>query len=159
MKKLIISILILMGLAAWAFPQATAEQSLRRYLVSPDFLRRNQQELQLTENQRDFIIQEINRTQSEYTSAKWKLQDEIAKLSEMIKGKDNGEEIILAQLDAVLDLEKEIKRKQLLLAVRIKNTLNEEQLAKLRALRLKEARRTRLSNPKANPAPRQRQLP
>lgn len=159
MKKLIISIYILLGFAAWAFPQTTAEQSLRRYLVSPDFLRRNQHELQLTEDQRQYIIQEINRTQSAYTTAKWELQDEIAKLSAMIKDNDSKEEAILSQLDAVLDLEKEIKRKQLLLAVRIKNTLSDEQLAKLRDLRITEARRTRLSNPKPNLSPRQNRIP
>ncbi len=154
MKKLIITTFLILSFAVWAFPQTDAEQSLRRYLVSPDFLRRNQQELQLTEKQRDFMVQEINRTQSEYTTAKWKLQDEIIKLSEMVKGQGIDEAAILEQLDIVLNLEKEIKRKQLLLAVRIKNTLTEEQLNKLDTLRLMEARRSRLSNPRPNPYPR-----
>lgn len=156
MKKLFITTLIILGFPVWVFPQASADQSLRRYLVSPDFVRRNQQELQLTKDQRDFIVQEINQTQSEYTSARWKLQDEIVKLSDMIKGQGIDESVILEQLDTVLDLEKEIKRKQLILAVRIKNTLTEEQVDKLRTLRLKEARRARLNNSRPNPVPRKR---
>ena len=159
MKNTIIKAFIFISLSVWAFPQTSAEQSLRRYLVSPDFLRRNQQELQLTEDQREFIVQEINRTQSEYTTAKWKLQDEIVKLSDLIKDNDSKEEVVLAQLDTVLDLEKDIKRKQLILAVRIKNTLTEEQLGRLRTLKLRELRKSRLSNPNPNPAPRQKRIP
>lgn len=154
MKNSIIKAFIFITLTAWVFPQSSTEQSLRRYLISPDFLRRNQHELQLTENQRSFIVQEINRTQSEFTAAQWNLQDEISKLTELIKNRDIEETLILEQLDVVLDLEKQIKRKQLLLAVRIKNTLSEEQLARLRALRVKDARDSRLTTRKPNPSPR-----
>jgi predicted ATP-dependent Lon-type protease len=154
MKNIIVKAFIFISLSVWAFPQTSAEQSLRRYLVSPDFLRRNQQELQLTEDQREFIVQEINRIQSEFTSAKWKLQDEIERLTSLIRTPGSEEPVILEQLDVVLNLEKEIKRTQLILAVRIKNTLNEKQLAKLRTLRSREARNSRIPARKINPAPR-----
>ena len=154
MKNIIIKAFIFIGLSVWAFPQTTAEQSLRRYLVSPDFLRKNQQELQLTEDQRQFIVQEINRTQSEFTTARWNLQGEMVKLTDLIKSRDIKEAVILEQLDIVLNLEKEIKRKQLILAVRVKNTLNEEQLDKLRTLRARAARNSRLPARRINPAPR-----
>jgi len=142
------------GLMVWAFPQSTAEQSLRRYLVSPDFLRRHQGELEITEDQRSFIIQEINRTQTEFNTAKWKLQEEIGRLSTLVRDNTGSEEEILGQLDVVLDLEKEIKRLQLRLAVRIKNTLSEEQLATLRKIRAREALKTRIQNQPLRPRPR-----
>ena len=153
MKKSVITALVLMILMVWAFPQSTAEQSLRRYLVSPDFLREHQGELDLTEDQRGFIIQEINRTQTEFNNTKWELQEEIGRLSDLIRGNQSGEEEILQQLDVVLDLEKEIKRLQLLLAVRIKNTLSEDQLATLRKIRAREAIKKRIQNqpPRARP--------
>lgn len=154
MKNIIVKVFIFISLSVWAFPQTSAEQSLRRYLVSPDFLRRNQQELQLTEDQREFIVQEINRIQTEFTSAKWKLQDEIERLTSLIRTPGSEEPAILEQLDVVLNLEKEIKRTQLILAVRIKNTLNEKQLAKLRTLRARAARNSRIPARKINPAPR-----
>jgi len=154
MKKPIITLLIMTGLMVWAFPQSTAEQSLRRYLVSPDFLRRHQGELEITEDQRSFIIQEINRTQTEFNTAKWKLQEEIGRLSTLVRDNTGSEEEILGQLDVVLDLEKEIKRLQLRLAVRIKNTLSEEQLATLRKIRAREALKTRIQNQPLRPRPR-----
>lgn len=156
MKHLIIKSFILITVSTWAFPQVSTEQSLRRYLVSPDFIRRHQHELQLTEDQRQFIVQEINRTQSEFTEAKWKLQDEMVKLTDLVKSDEMEESVILEQLDVVLNLEKEIKRQQLRMAVRIKNTLSKEQLSRLQNLQAREARRARVTAPRPNPAPRQR---
>lgn len=110
--------------------------------------------MNITEDQRNFIIQEINRTQTGFNNAKWKLQEEIGRLSGLVRGNKVSEEEILGQLDVVLDLEKEIKRLQLLLAVRIKNTLSEDQLATLRKIRAREAVKKRIQNQPPRPRPR-----
>jgi len=137
MEKTIIRIFVMLAFTAWVFPQSTAEQSLRRYLFSPQFLRRHQHELQMTKEQRTYIVQQINQAQSEFTPMQWRLEDEIRKLSNLVENRAADEAAIIEQLDTVLDLEKQIKRQQLLLAVRIRNKLSEDQLRKLRDLRMR----------------------
>lgn len=159
MKNSVIRAFIFIGFTVWAFPQANADQSLRKYLISPEFLRRHQHELQLTENQRQYIVKQISDAQTEFTSAKWNLESETKKLSNLVEKRESEEAIILEQLDIVLNLEKEIKRKQLIMAVRIKNTLNEEQLTKLRDLRARTVKDLRLPLRRPNPDPRRDDIP
>ncbi len=148
MKKLIIGTFIVLSFATWIYPQANADQGLRRYLFSPDLLRRHQHELQLTEEQRRHIVQQINEIQAKFTPLQWSLEDEVRKLIALVEHRASEEGVVLKQLDVVLDLEKEIKSQQLLLAIRIRNTLNAEQLRKLQNIRA----RTRLQQkPAVNP--------
>lgn len=135
MKKLIIGTFVVLSFATWVYPQTNAEQSLRRYIFSPQFLRRHQQELRLTEEQRSYIVKQINEIQAKFTPLQWRLENELRKLIDLVESRSSKEGDILKQLDVVLDLEKDIKSQQLLLAIRIRNTLNEEQLRKLRDLR------------------------
>ena len=118
MKKPIIGIFTVLCATTWIYPQTIAEQGLRRYIFSPQLLRRHQHELQLTE--------QINQIQSEFTPLQWRLEDEVRKLTNIIENRASKEEDILQQLGTVLDLEKDIKSKQLLLAVCIRNSLSEE---------------------------------
>jgi len=60
-------------------------------------------------------------------------------LVSQLKQQTVDEQQVLAQLDKVLDLEREIKRAQMGLMVRIKNKLTREQQARLRQLRDKPA--------------------
>ena len=131
MKKLIIGTFVVLSFATWVYPQTNAEQSLRRY-IAPLLL---QQELRLTEEQRSYIVKQINEIQAKFTPLQWRLENELRKLIDLVESRSSKEGDILKQLDVVLDLEKDIKSQQLLLAIRIRNTLNEEQLRKLRDLR------------------------
>ncbi|MFH1965973.1 MAG: hypothetical protein ABIJ42_10600 [Acidobacteriota bacterium] len=144
MKNSVFRAFIFIGFTVWVFPQATPEQSLRKYMFSPEFLRRHQQELQLTEDQRQNIVKQISTAQIEFTSAQWNLGSETRKLSNLVENRESEEAIILEQLDIVLNLEKMIKRKQLIMAVRIRNILNEEQLRKLSDLRARSVKDPRL---------------
>jgi len=139
MKKTIIGVFVVLAFATWIYPQTSAEQGLRRYLFSPDLLRKHQRELQITEDQRRQIVQEISEIQSKFTPLQWKLEDEMRKLIDLIENRADEEENILQQLHTILDLEKEIKSQQLLLALRIRNALNEDQLRKLRNIRARTA--------------------
>src|SRR5271168_3285609 len=65
----------------------------------------------------------------------WKLQDEMEKLVSLVKQPHVEEQDTLAQLEKVLAMEREIKRAQVSLLVRIKNKLTPEQQAKLAAIR------------------------
>ena len=139
MKKLIIGAFVVLSFATWIYPQTNADQGLRRYLFSPELLRKHQHELQLTEDQRSYIVQQINQVSSKYTPLQWQLDGEMRKLTDLVENQASEEDNIIRQLNLVLDLEKEVKIQQMLLAVRIRNTLNEEQLRKLRLIRARAA--------------------
>jgi hypothetical protein len=136
MKKLLIGAFIVLSLVTWIYPQTNADQGLRRYIFSPQFLRRYQREIQ-----------------SKFTPLQWRLEDEVRKLTDLIENRASEEGSILKQLDVVLDLEKDIKGQQLLLAVRIRNALNQEQVKKLRDLRARALNDQRLPRRNADRDP------
>ena len=133
MKKVMIGILFMvfsMGLG-----QDRGTDPLQSHLFSADAIMRNQRELQLDEKQRSYMVEQIQETQSEFTSLQWQLQDEVGRLSGLLENAEAPEREVLTQLDKVLDLEKAIKRSHLRLAVRMKNRLTEDQRMKLREFR------------------------
>jgi len=116
--------------------------SLQRYLFSPDLVMRNQDVLALTEVQRGELVQVVQQAQASFTELNWNLQKEVQSLTTMFE-ESAIEEGILEQFDAVLDLERQVKRTQLVLALRMRNILDDEQLAKLDDLRRKRGKNLR----------------
>ena len=139
MRKLfaIITVLQMGGILA----QDPTPDLLERFLVRPDLIMRHQRALQLTEEQREFMIEEVQRAQSEFTSLQWKLQGAVEKLAALMKEPETNDDELLVQLDQVLDLERKIKRAHLILAVRIKRKLTKEQVFRLERLRRQQRNR------------------
>lgn len=107
---------------------------LQDLLFPPDLIMRNQKALNITEEQRQYILEQTQEVTAEFTSLRWDLQDGLQELREMVK-RNEKEQVLLEQLDRVLDLERQVKRAQLLLAVRIRSTLNEEQVRMLQQMK------------------------
>ena len=127
-------------LAAWLViaPAAGAQQPsdpIADNLFPPELVMQHQQEIGLTDEQRNAIIAELSRAQPRATEAQWKLQREVQALAALLKQETIDEERLLAQLDRVLALERDIKRVQLTLAARIRTRLTPDQRAKLQSLR------------------------
>ena len=99
----------------------------------------HQEAIGLTAEQRDSLKTEIRQAQLKFTELQWKLQDEMEKLLALIKQPRVDEQQILSQVDKVLAAEREVKREQVTLLVRIKNKLTPQQQDKLAALRGKTA--------------------
>ena len=87
---------------------------------------------------------EINRTTTRFNELQWELQDAMEALHETMKSNSVNEQQALAQLDKVLDSEREIKRLHMELAIRLKNQLTPEQQLTLQAMR-------RMPNPDGGP--------
>lgn len=155
MKKVIFILLALLLQTGWITAQrGIAVQrgqlaSIQKFLFPPELVMRNQEELQLTEDQRSSIMREVQQAQTEFTALHWDLEREMEKLTTLLREVTLEEEAILLQLETVLELERRVKRNQLKLAVRIRNFLNEDQLKILRRLRSKsnEQQRTRGREP------------
>jgi len=94
-----------------------------------DFLKRLAKEsgieIGLSEAQKTYLHAEVLKAQTRFTELQWQLQDELEELRGLLKQSKADEAQVLVQLDKVLASEREIKRAQMSLLVRIKNNLTE----------------------------------
>src|SRR3954468_19609235 len=104
-------------------------------LFPPDLIMSHQRELALTDEQKTFMRGEIQRTTTRFNELQWQLQDAMETLHETMKANTVNEPLALAQLDKVLESEREIKRTHMELAIRLKNKLTPDQQTKLQSMR------------------------
>jgi Heavy-metal resistance len=83
----------------------------------------HQEAIGLSAEQKDYFKTEIRATQLKFTELQGKLQGEMEKLVTLINQPRVDEQQVLAQLEKVLTVEREAKRQQVTLLVRIKNKL------------------------------------
>ena len=103
-------------------------------MFPPDMIMQHTRELGLTDEQKTFMRAEIQKTTTRFNELQWQLQDAMEALHDVMKSDSVNEQQALAQLDKVLDAEREIKRLHIGMAIRIKNQLTPEQQAKLHAM-------------------------
>ena len=102
---------------------------------APELVIQHQEAIGLSAEQKEYFKTEIRQAQLKFTELQWKLQDEMEKLVTLAKQPHVDEQQILAQLEKLLAAEREVKREQVTLLVRIKNKLTPEQQGKLSELR------------------------
>ena len=117
--------------------QQPQNDPLGEYLFPPELVMQHQQAIGLNEEQKSFIKAEIRKAQTRFTDLQWQLQEEMEKMVALIKESRVDEQQVLAQLEKILALEREIKRTHLGLVIRIKNKLTSEQQAQLQAIKKK----------------------
>lgn len=116
---------------------AQEEDPLARYLVPPDVIMAHSQELSLGDKQRAAIKAEVQKAQSKFIDLQWDMKEETEKMVRLLQQTPADEARILEQADKVMSMEREIKKTQLSLLIRIRNLLTAEQMAKLEAIRRK----------------------
>jgi Spy/CpxP family protein refolding chaperone len=130
MKPLILSLLL--------FGQLTAQQPpddpMRDVLFPPEVIMQHQQAVGLSDEQKNTLKTEVRQAQTKFTELQWTLQDEVERLVALLKQPKVDEKQAAAELDKVLAAEREIKRTQLMLLIRIKNNLTPPQQTQLREL-------------------------
>ena len=104
-------------------------------MFPPEMVMQNQRELALTDQQKTFMRTEIGKTSARFNDLQWQLHDAMEVLHETMKANQVNEQQALAQLDRVLETEREIKRLHMELAIKIKNNLTPEQQQKLQTLK------------------------
>lgn len=107
-------------------------------LYAPEVVMEHQNELGLSESQRQALRQAVPQATARFTELQWRLSAETERLSAILSEPVVGEREVLEQVDRVLALERELKRTKIALLVRIKNTLTPEQQAKVAALRTRK---------------------
>ena len=132
---LVCAILFLACAAAIAQQPPPGHDPVGETLFPPELIMQNQKTIGLDDNQKGLIRGEIIKAQGRFTELQWQLQDAMESLTSLLKQDKVDEQQVLAQLDKVLNLERDIKRAQISLLVRLKNKLTPEQQGRLRALR------------------------
>ena len=117
--------------------QQPDQDPIGQSFFAPELVIQHQEAIGLSAEQRDYLKAEIRQAQLKFTELQWKLQDEMEKLISQVKQPRVDEQQVLAQLERVLAAEREIKKEQVTLLVRIKNKLTPEQQGKLAELRSK----------------------
>jgi Spy/CpxP family protein refolding chaperone len=118
-----------------ALAEAPAEDPFQGALFPPELVMLHAEEIGLDEAQRLAIREAVQEVQPLFLDRQFELQSEVGRLRKQIAPAKVDEEQALATLDRVLALEREIKRAQVGLLVRIKNLLRPEQQQRLAALR------------------------
>ena len=129
------ALLLLTGPSLWA--QQPPTDPIGENLFPPELLMQHQQALGLSEDQKNLIKAEIRKAQMRFTELQWQLQDEMETMASLLKQDRVDEQQVLAQLDKILNLEREIKRTHFALIIRIKNKLTPEQQARLQEIKNK----------------------
>ncbi|MFL6263369.1 MAG: Spy/CpxP family protein refolding chaperone [Thermoanaerobaculia bacterium] len=134
-------LLILLAACVCALParaDGPGDDPIARAIFPPELVMKHSQEINLDERQRAAIKEQVQKAQTQATDAQFDLQGESQKLVRLLQARPVDETAVLAQVDKVLALERQVKRTQILLLVRIKNLLTEAQQARLSELRNRE---------------------
>jgi TonB-dependent SusC/RagA subfamily outer membrane receptor len=115
--------------------KAAADDPLARFLFPPELVMAHQQEVGLTDQQRRTIQGAMKEAQDRFVDLQFQMKGEVEKLQRLVQVPTADEIKVMEQLDRVLASEREVKRAQLALMIRIKNQLTEQQQAALTRLR------------------------
>src|ERR1700687_3874079 len=139
MRARVLCICALFLFAAGAVRAQQPDQDpIGQSFFAPELVIQHQEAIGLSTEQKEFFKTEIRQAQLKFTELQWKLQDEMEKLVALVKQPHVDEQQVLGQLEKLLAAEREVKREQVTLLVRIKNKLTAEQQGRLLELRSKQ---------------------
>lgn len=140
--KIISAAYILCFLISAPFSSLFAQQPdpFGESFFSPELIMQNQQAIGLSEEQKTYIMSQIQEAQETFTKLNWSLQKEMEILIKLTNQNMVDEKKVLAQLDNVLQIEEQVKKAQITLMVRIKNKLTAEQQAKLKQIKEQQSK-------------------
>ena len=143
-KRIALLILVMAAGALLAVALVSAQQPpqqppppmdpLGDVIFPPELIMGHTRDLGLTDEQKTFMRAEIQKSTTRFNELQWQVQDAMEALHALMKANPVSEQQALAQLDKVLDTEREIKRLHFGLAIALKNKLTPEQRAKLHEL-------------------------
>src|ERR1700693_1127239 len=116
-------------------PGAGGPDDFGRNFFPPELVMQHQSEIGLQDAQRAALTSAVQQAQGKFMDVQWKLSAEGEKMGRLLQGTQVDETQVLEEVDRILALEREIKRGQISLMVRIKNTLTAAQQAKLAEIR------------------------
>ena len=137
-RRLWIILAIALLAAAGIAPTAIAEEEEDPFegaLFKPEEVIQHQAAIGLSREQRRELIAEITGAQTEFLPVQIEMAEHAEDLKRLIEETHIDEQAAMELATRLLDLESQIKRRHLELAIRIKNLLDESQQARLTELR------------------------
>lgn len=134
-RRLVLTLALMIAAASSSAAQGAPEPDFSRHVFAPELVMKHQQKIGLRPEQRTAITEAIQQVQSKVVEQQWRMQEEAQKLGELLQAMPVNESAVLAQVDRVLGIERDVKKAHMTLLVRIKNTLTREQQAMLKGLR------------------------
>ena len=131
----VVGMLVLSAMALAQPPGPGDHDPLEEFVFPPELILENQRRIDLDDDQRSRIRQEILEAQRRFTELEWELQDGMERMVTLLEQEPTDEGAVLSHLDSVLAIENEMKRAQLGLMIRLKNHLTADQRDELRRLR------------------------
>jgi Spy/CpxP family protein refolding chaperone len=114
---------------------AKPDDAFAQALFDPQLVLRHAQTIELTAAQRRTILDEIKTAQTALAPLQADMMEPSLDLIELLGQARVDEARVSAKMDQVLRIENEVKKRQAVLLIRIKNVLTPEQQSKLRELR------------------------
>ena len=145
LKRVILAVLLGGLLLGWSpvfaqpSPGAPSPDPIGQNLFPPDLVFSQADAIGLTDAQKTTIQPLMLRAQAHFLELQPRLQRAVQTMVSLIAQSRVDESRVLSQLEKVLSVEREIKRTQIGLMIRIKNVLTVEQQARLRQLRAEAA--------------------
>src|SRR5512147_3220519 len=90
-------------------PHPQGDDPIAQNLFPPELVMRFHQEIALDENQSKAIKELVQKAQTRFLDMQWDMQSEAEKLIHLLRARPVDESAVLAQVDRVLNLEREIK--------------------------------------------------
>lgn len=104
-------------------------------LFAPDIILKNQAELNLSKEQFTAIKAAVVEVQSNVAGHEWDLREAYQKVLENLDEQPIDENKVLENVNDALLAENQVKKQQVRMLIRLKNLLNDEQVAYLQSLR------------------------
>ena len=104
-------------------------------LFAPDIILRNQTELNLSKEQFTGIKAAVVEVQSNVAEHEWDLREAYQKIMIALDESPVDEKRVLENVNDALLAENQVKKQQVAMLIRLKNLLNEEQIAYLESIR------------------------
>src|SRR5215468_1286377 len=102
LKSCVAYVLILLA-AKGIYAQQQPADPFGDSFFAPELVMQHQEEIKLTDDQKNLLKGELRKAQLQFTELQWKLQDEYEKLAALVKQSHVDEQQTLAQLDRILD--------------------------------------------------------
>jgi Spy/CpxP family protein refolding chaperone len=115
--------------------QQAGADAIGRFFYPPEFVMQNAAAISLTDAQRNALSTAVQQVQAKMVDAQFKMSSEGDKLTKLVQGSTVDEPQMLAEVDRLLAIERDVRRAQVSLMVKVKNTLTPAQQAKLNQLR------------------------
>jgi Spy/CpxP family protein refolding chaperone len=122
-------------LAAAATKDTAPLGAIESRVFPPELVMEHQDELGITQVQREAIVKEVQKAQAEMVRLQWELQGAKEKLVKVLDAEHVDERASTEAAARIMEHESKVKASHLGMLVRVKNLLTGPQQAKLRALR------------------------